>query len=314
MEILRKKQDKYMPKYLLGDFIKETRTRQGYSQEDICFNICTTASLSRIENGKQIPGRCILDKLLERLGTENNVFNIFISKEDMIFYEAVQEMVRSMADENFEELEKQIHRMEKMTKGASELERQYLYFAKAELLWRKGESKEDAWNMLMKAIHVTLPQFDGKNPLRNTLLTFDEIMIINSIAVKNAKENKIDIALGLELWLKEHLEERMFDGKQKTAKYPVIIYNLSNWMGKMGRFSEALEMSQKGVEFCIKYGNLTSLPRLLFNQACALAELKEIDAARKCFQQSAVIFETMKQYEKAQMTTDWCKTHYNIEF
>lgn len=46
------------------------------SQEEVCYNICSPASLSRIENGKQILGRCILDKLLERLGTENNVFNV----------------------------------------------------------------------------------------------------------------------------------------------------------------------------------------------------------------------------------------------
>ena len=286
---------------------------KGLSQEDVCFNICSPASLSRIENGRQIPGRCILDKLLERLGTENNVFNVFASKDEMLFYEAVQEMARSMADDNFDELEKQIQRMEEITKNATELERQYLYFAKAELLWKKHDDVAGAWEMLMRAIHVTLTEFDGKTPLRNTLLTYDEIMIINSIAVKHAKEGRIDVALGLELWLKEHLEKRMMDGKQRTAKYPAIVYNLSNWMGKMGRFQEALEIATTGVDFCVKYGNLKALPRLLFNKACALAEVGEMEEAKKCFSQSAVIFDTTKQYDKAKMTTDWCKTKYNIE-
>lgn len=302
-----------MPTYLIGDFIRETRERQGLSQEEVCFNICSTGSLSRIENGKQIPGRCILDKLLERLGTENTVFNVFVSKDEMVFYEAVQEMVRSLADENFEELDVQIQRMEELTKNSTELERQYLYFAKSELLWRKKENRDTAWELLMKAIHVTLPQFDGETPLRNTLLTFDEIMIVNSIAVKCAQEGRMDVALGLELWLKEHLEKRVMDGKQKTAKYPIIVYNLSNWMGKMGRIQEALDISTVGVDFCVKYGNLIALPRLLFNKACSLAEVGEKEQAKKCFLQSAVIFETTKQVEKAKMTADWCKKQYNIE-
>lgn len=302
-----------MPTYLIGDFIRETRERQGRSQEEVCFNICSPASLSRIENGKQIPGRCILDKLLERLGAENNVFNVFISEDEMLFYEAVQEMARSIADGKFDELDKQIQQMDEFTKDATELERQYLYFAKAEMLWERQDNREGAWEMLMKAIHVTLPEFDGTSPLPNNLLTYDEIMIINSIAVKHAKEEKIDIALGLELWLKEHLEKKMHDGKQKTAKYPVIVFNLSNWMGKMGRFQEALHIATNGVDFCVKYGNLTTLPRLLFNKACALAEIGDKETAKECFLQSVVIFETTKQKQKAQNATDWCQKHYGIE-
>ena len=52
--------------YMIGDFIKETRKRKGYTQEEVSFGICTPASLSRIENGMQTPGKFIMDKLLER--------------------------------------------------------------------------------------------------------------------------------------------------------------------------------------------------------------------------------------------------------
>ena len=95
-----------MATYVIGDYIREIRLRKGYTQEDVSFGICTSATLSRIENGAQTPGRYILDKLMERLGMENSVFNIFVSKEEMELYECVQEMVRNIADGNFEELEK----------------------------------------------------------------------------------------------------------------------------------------------------------------------------------------------------------------
>ena len=58
-----------MAVYVVGDFLRETRLRKGYTQEEVSYGICTPASLSRIENGAQKPGRLILEKLFERLGT-----------------------------------------------------------------------------------------------------------------------------------------------------------------------------------------------------------------------------------------------------
>ena len=303
-----------MATYVIGDYIREIRLRKGYTQEDVSFGICTSATLSRIENGAQTPGRYILDKLMERLGMENSVFNIFVSKEEMELYECVQEMVRNIADGNFEELEKQIQKVEGLTKKTSHLERQYLYFAKAELMWNKGAEPDQIMEMLMKAIHVTLPQFDGVTPMKENLLTFDEIMIINAIARKYARENNIEEALKLEYWLKDYMEEQMMDSKQKTAKYPVILYNLSNWLARVQRYIEINDIAEGGVEFCIKYGNLVILPRLLFNKACALAELGQKGEAVKYFRQSVVLFETMKQNERACRAADYCKNNYGIEF
>ena len=69
-----------------------------------------------------------------------------------------------------------------------------------------------------------MPDFDGINPLRSNLLTFDEIMIINSIAVLHAKNGKVMDAIQLEMWLKDYMEDKIVDGKMKTAKYPMILY------------------------------------------------------------------------------------------
>lgn len=303
-----------MALYVVGDFIRETRNRKGYTQEELSYGICTPASLSRIENGVQTPGRFTLEKLLERLGAENNLFNAFVSREEMELYETVQTVTRNITDGDIDGLEKQIHKMEELTQNVSELERQYLIFAKGELLRQRDHNKRAAMELFMKAIHTSLPNFDGVTPLKSNLLTFDEITIINSIAVLHAHEGRIREALQLENWLKEYMEEKVVDGKVKTTKYPMILYNLSNWLGREERYKEALEMAAQGSEFCVKNGNLVALPMLLFNKACSLAEMKEYTVAKKCFNQSIVIFETMEHYDRAQSAIDWCKTRYRMEF
>lgn len=303
-----------MAVYVVGDFLRETRLRKGYTQEEVSYGICTPASLSRIENGAQKPGRLILEKLFERLGTENNLFNSFVSREEMELYSAIQELVRNITDDDVAKIEKQIEVVEKLAVNTTELEHQCLYFAKGELARQKEKDDKKAMEMYMKAIHITLPDFDGKNPLRNNLLTFDEIMIINSIAILYAnRENDIMNAIELDMWLKVHMENKIMDGKMKTAKYPMILYNLSNWFGNKEFHVEALKMVELGVDFCIQYGNLAFFPILVVNKGVALAEIGKIEDARKCLHQAIAIFEAMKQVDHVQPVIDWCKIHYKMD-
>ena len=131
-----------MAVYVVGDFLRETRLRKGYTQEEVSYGICTPASLSRIENGMQKPGRLILEKLFERLGTENNLFNSFVSKEEMELYSAIQELIRNITDKDVLKIETQIRIVEKMIKETSGLEHQCLYFAKGELARQRDKNRD----------------------------------------------------------------------------------------------------------------------------------------------------------------------------
>ena len=303
-----------MAVYVVGDFLRETRLRKGYTQEEVSYGICTTASLSRIENGAQKPGRLILEKLFERLGTENNLFNSFVSREEMELYSAIQELIRNITDKDISKIESQVDVVELMTKDTTELEHQCLYFAKGELARQRDENNDKAMELYMKAIHITLPDFDGKNPLRSNLLTFDEIMIINAIAILYAESGNIMLAIQLDMWLKEYMESKIVDGTMKIAKYPMILYNLSNWFGDRNCHTEAFELANQGIDFCIKYGNLFFFPIFLVNKGIALAELGKIDDGKEYLHQAITIFEATKQKDHVQPIIDWCKLHYDVEF
>lgn len=303
-----------MAVYVVGDFLRETRLRKGYTQEEVSYGICTPASLSRIENGAQKPGRLILEKLFERLGTENNLFNSFVSREEMELYSAIQELIRNITDKDISKIESQVDVVELMTKDTTELEHQCLYFAKGELARQRDENNDKAMELYMKAIHITLPDFDGKNPLRSNLLTFDEIMIINAIAILYAESGNIMLAIQLDIWLKEYMEGKIVDGTMKIAKYPIILYNLSNWFGDRNCHTEAFELANQGIDFCVKYGNLFFFPIFLVNKGIALAELGKIDDGKEYLHQAITIFEATKQKDHVQPIIDWCKLRYDVEF
>ena len=302
-----------MAVYVVGDFLRETRLRKGYTQEEVSYGICTPASLSRIENGMQKPGRLILEKLFERLGTENNLFDSFVSREEMELYIEIQTLIRNVTDGDLKKIEEQIDIVEKLTQNTSELERQSLFWAKGTLAAQKYGNKSDAMEWLLKAIHITLPDFNGKNPLRNKLLTFDEITIINSIAVRYAENEDLLTAIQLDMWLKEYMENKIIDGKMKTTKYPMVVYNLSCWFEDKECYKEELEMAEQGIELCVKYGNLALFPKLVLNKGSALARLGDHENARKYLHQAVTIFEAMGRLEIVQQVTAWCKKNCEFE-
>lgn len=302
-----------MPKYYVGDFIKETRERRGYTQEELCYGICSIPSLSRIENGTQVPGSRKLNALMERLGCNNQIFNELVSKEEIKICQCITDIRRALVVRDYNELETKIYHLEPLLKEKNDFELQYLFFAKSRLLKHKGGTVDEVMDLYMQAIHKTLPEFDGINPLINNLLTYDEIAIINSIASLHVEVGKYKEALKLGFWLKEYMEERVFDDNERKKKYPLILYNLSNWLGMKKRFEEADDVAQCGIDFCIKSGTLRYFPYLIFNKACSLAEIKEMKLAKNYFIQATIIFQSMGNVEKMKKTVAWCKEKYKID-
>ena len=72
----------------LGEVIRNLRKECNMTQEDLADGICSTVSLSRIENGMQMPSSQTLDKLLDKLGTSTyQICNIYYKNEKQKMFE-----------------------------------------------------------------------------------------------------------------------------------------------------------------------------------------------------------------------------------
>ena len=228
-----------MAVYVVGDFLRETRLRKGYTQEEVSYGICTTASLSRIENGAQKPGRLILEKLFERLGTENNLFNSFVSREEMELYSAIQELIRNVTDAEIDKIHKQILVVENLTANTSDLERQCLLFAKGELIKQKEKDYQTAaqtfityFNTYPRGTFTELARFhagkalflDTPEPRLDQSSTYQAIQQLQMFmeyfpnSVKKQEAQDMIFALQDKLVLKELYSAKLY-------------YNLGNYMG-----------------------------------------------------------------------------------
>lgn len=302
-----------MANYTIGDMVFETRMARGYSQEELSFGICSTSSLSRIENGSQVPGRKIFEGLLQRLGVSESIYSVFVSREEMELYRLKQRLVWKLEDFDFDGIEELIGELEERLNGWDRLEHQYLLFAKASVLWCRQEKPQEAMEMLLTAISMTIPGFREAEDIRKRLLTFDEITILNSIALLYAQMGERSRALKLWFGLKEYMEVHVIDEEAKARKYPMLLYNMTVHLGEEKRYEEAFQLCGLGIEFCIKHNKLVVLPFLMNNKACAAAELGRIEEARRFFTQAVVLFEICQKKSIVEEIKTEAKRRYNLE-
>ena len=305
-----------MAYYTVGELIRDARERQGYSQEELGYGICTTSTLSRIENGLQVPGRKILEGLLQRLGMTERAEGMYFSQREREQWELEQKLARSLRKEDFEQAEKIVDCMERNIRKSSgktyrlKTEEQYLSFARVMIGKHRGEPLEWVLQELLHTIHMTMPEFDGH--IHDRLLTCHEIAILYSIGCICHSMGRLWDSLQLLSELKEYMERRNPDSEEMSVRYLMVIQKMSSWLYQAGMFEDALACCQTGIEHCMEYGKLHTLPALLHCKACGLAELGQYDRSEQYFFQSIALFQMMNQRERAEEVREYARLHYGL--
>ncbi|MEY8390078.1 helix-turn-helix domain-containing protein [Lachnospiraceae bacterium] len=305
-----------MKYYTIGNLIRDARERQNCSQEEVCHGICTSSTLSRIENGQQAPGKKILEGLMQRLGIVEWFYDISMSRQEEEKCELERRLARCFERKEYDKVQMLADELEEKLKTYADrecnrrMEQQYLYFVRIMIRKERGENLEKTAEQLLEVIRMTLPDFDGMH-IQTRLLNYQEISILNSIGSVYYALGKSWDALRLMFDLKEYLENHMLNSQKISEKYPMVLQNLSLWMEREGHYKDALELCQKGIDFCIEYGKMHTFPMLLCNKACALAELGQIEMSKEVFEQSTAIFQAVGQRESAELVKEYAR-YYGI--
>ena len=302
-----------MANYTIGDMIYETRIARGYSQEELSFGICSTSSLSRIENNQQVPGKRLFDALMQRLGVSESIFSSFISREDMELYRLTQQLEWSVERSDNQKISEIIVELESKIRDKHMFEQQYVLYAKAHILSMQGGRRKEVIELLMDAIHITMPDFVPENGTKRRLLTFLEITILSFLATELYDDEEQIISLKLMLELKEYMEKHIIDEEEKAKKYPMIIYNITKQIGNQGMHEEVYRLCDSAIDFCVEHNKLIALPYLLTNMACAAAEIHKLEEAKDLFLQAITLYTICKKESYAKHLRKNVPVDYGIE-
>ncbi len=283
-----------MAQYIVGDYIKEKRKEAGLSQEELAEGICEPSTLSRIENGSQMPSRKTYEALMQKMGKGGSMFSSFSSRKEMEICRLEMLISEKLANRNLEGLRELYDELKLLADKSNDLEWQYVVYVDALIQNLEGEGAVAILPQLVEALHRTRPDFDLENPAQAGLLTFQEINLLNNIAIAHWKSGKKESGMRLMVYLKEYMEKHLIDEKEKGGHYPMVLFNLSKWLLEEEKAQEALEMAEVGVKACIAYGKLTAFPKLLVSKADALERLGENEKAIEVYRQVFYLSQAME--------------------
>lgn len=252
-----------MQNFFLGDYIKQKRLDLGLTQEQLCEGICEPMTLSRLENGKQTPGRNRINALLQRMGLPDDRYFALLSKNELEMEALQKEIVACNVTEQVAEGFEKLAQFEALAAPDDQIAQQFILSSKVLLGRLDGRyMPREQIDMLMQAIRLTVPRFDLEN-IESFLYTKDEITIINQIGLAYSDDGQNKKAAEIYYQLLRYVRKHFKETITLIGALPLVLYNYARVLDLCGRYEEGAELAQECRKACIQYGHYQELPRCL---------------------------------------------------
>ena len=294
-----------MAVFQLGPILKARREELGLSQEDLADGICAVPTLSRIENGERMPTKNHFEMLMQRLGYSAMSMDFFTDKQDFIIHELKFKTRQAYVAKNYPLARKYMEELESILDNPTKIDRQFVLLHEIML----NEGKYSNMEMLQQfevAIQLTCPKYKCNYIPR--VLSYDEIILLNNIAICYEAAGDRERAISILTVLKEYYDHHVISEEEALRTQPMILYNLSKFLGLSGRYDECIEICDLGIRIARTTGRCTLLGKTLFNRAWALVQRNRAgdkDAAEKalrhaiyysCAMENQQLTESMKNF------------------
>ena len=259
----------------LGEYIQKCRKAKKLTQEELCAGICDRTTLSRLERGKQTPGRDTLRALLHRLGlpedlvpeSEHDAKISALKKDiraDVIEFEKADQKTRPQLRE---QAMAKLKQMEKLTEKDDVINQQYILSTQVTLGKPDGPyTPAQRRKLLEKAIQMTVPGF-RPDKAENFWYRLEETTLLNKLARTFSMEGKREEAIDLYSRLLQAIEKNGQELEGYPGQFCLIAYNYAINLGLAGRYEEALELVERGQATCVRHNQFLHLPGFLAIQA-----------------------------------------------
>lgn len=298
--------------YSMGEVIRRLRKAKGLTQEELSEGICTPGGLSRIESGDREPSHAKFVALMQRMGQCEDSYDLFVGEEYYEISELQKEISNRVMHHDFKGAQDILQRYEERisTMPKESIYSQFLKLQKL-IITDRGRIKGEHLEELENTLRMTVPGY-GKKRLHELLLNYQELIIINNIAIVYAENGKRPEAIRLFQELIEFLKEKFMDCRERNYLYAPLVLNLVKYLGLEGRFQEALKLAEQAIEELSEYGKTLYVPELYFDIAWMLIQMdKEKYADVIAEELTLSIYGRIcnRQFDSARFVLEYIKTN-----
>lgn len=239
----------------------------GYTQEELADGICSVPTLSRIENGERMPTKEHFEMLLQRLGYSDTTQDTYVDEKAFRLHELKFKIRQAVILHQIDTAKKLLDSFEQQTDKSSRITQQFILLYRT--ITTDAYSIEQELMQLERAIRLTCPRY--KVQRLPYILSYEEIVIMNNIAVCYFEKGNLEDAIDILYALKQYYENHMINAEEILRTQTMVLYNLSKYLGCAGRYDECVEICNLGIRIARETGRCNYLAWTLYNQAWALS-------------------------------------------
>ena len=162
------------------------------------------------------------------------------------------------------------------------------------------------------ALKITQPGFDISK-IDSELFDYDEVKLINHIAIAYSDLGEHDEALNIWKQLLINLERRFDKIVPVRTQQTLILVGYSRELGITGKYAEAIEYAQQGVDICLKYGVYQNLPALLMILAECFYQVGYTEKSKELFTESFYLCKVVRDEVNKNIAADSLKEYFQIQ-
>lgn len=267
----------------VGELIRSERKKKGITQEELAYELCTTATLSRIENGVHSPNRELLNALLDRIGNIDYQFS-YTEKANSVFDYRIEKMkndiISAYTDHRLDTLKQLLQDWTQYQNTYNSLDEQfvltytYLFYYKNNQLELIEESK------ITLALQETFPTFSAQEDF-SFLLTENEKNLLFLLAMVYKHQQKI-------LPCKQILSNLSanFELYGNSYEYVELLYidtlrELTDICILFEEYTEANTYIDKYIAYCKEHATYSFIPYIRYQKALCSLWANNLDEARE---------------------------------
>ncbi len=265
------------------------------SQEDLADGICAVPTLSRIENGNQLPTKNHLEALLERLGYSTIMVESYADGKTLRIHELQYNTQQNYIYKNLDKARACLQQLEPLIIDHKSLDWQFVLLYRI-LLNENSLTPEEQLIRLEEALLLSCPRYKTKGLPK--LLSFREITIFNNIAWALGKLGQLDEAITILEHIMAYYDRNVIIPEEALRTQPMILYNLSKLLGLAERYNECIEVCERGIQIARQTGRCQNLPATLYNRAWALLRRRwptDFEQAEKSLRQACYMAYSMEK-------------------
>ncbi len=303
---------------LLGEVIREKRVALGLTQLKLSDGICEPITISRLENGTQVPSFSKLQRIFQKLDLPESRYHVMLTTEEIEIEELQKRIVSCNVRQDPKEGIELLNQLKKLAVCEEAYIQQFILRSRVIL----GEAEPDGTihpyplpqqlEMLMDALRLTSPEIDLEE-LNKYRYTVDEAKVINQIANVYSNMGEYKKAADIYYQLLKYVKKNFRNITQSGGLLPLVSFNYARTLDLLGHYQDAIELAKEGQDACIRTGKYSNLPGDLAIIAECYHRLGDDAQSREYYLQSYYIDLALKRFDRAEKIKKEMNEYLGIE-